>query len=83
MRISDEHFAEFKRIFKEEFGEDEFKKMTNEQLYESATKLVSLMEVVYKHQNSPDAQHKINKAYDVLFEETLNTYRGEGPIKEG
>ena len=24
MRISDEHFAEFKRIFKEQFGEEEF-----------------------------------------------------------
>jgi hypothetical protein len=52
MHISDEHFIEFKRIFKEEFGEDEFNKMTNDQLYDEATRLISLMETVYRHKNS-------------------------------
>lgn len=51
MRISDEHFAEFKRIFKEEFGEEEFNKLSNDQLYDEAIRLVSLMETVYKHIN--------------------------------
>jgi len=83
MQISDKHFAEFKRIYKEEFGEEEFNKRTEQELFEEATKLKSLMEIVYKHQNSPDNQSKIDKAYDILFEETLKTYRGEGPIKEG
>jgi len=52
MHISEEHFMEFKRIFKEEFGEEEFNKMSNEQLYEEAVRLISLMEAVYRHKNS-------------------------------
>lgn len=52
MSISDEHFIEFKKIFKEEFGEEQFNKLSNEQLYEEATRLISLMEAVYRHKNS-------------------------------
>lgn len=52
MPISQEHFIEFKRIFKEEFGEDEYNKMSNEQLYEEAIRLITLMEAVYRHKNS-------------------------------
>ena len=51
MHISDEHFVEFKRIYKEEFGEEEFNKRTEQELFESATKLITLVEVVYRHQN--------------------------------
>lgn len=71
MYISDEKFVKFKEIFKEEFGEEEFNKMTDQQLFESATKLITLMEVVYKHQNSHNNQAGIDKAFDVLFNETL------------
>lgn len=71
MHISDKHFAEYKRIYKEEFGEEALNKKTDQELYEEAIKLVSLMEVVYRHQNSPENQQKVDKAYDILFEETL------------
>lgn len=71
MKISEKHFLEFKKLCKEEFGEEAYNKMTEQQLLESATKLVTLMEVVYRHQNSPDSQQRLDKAYDILFEETL------------
>lgn len=48
MFISDKHFAEFKRIYKEEFGEEKYNKLTDQQLLESATKLITLMKIVYK-----------------------------------
>ena len=69
MLISHENFIKFKELYKEEFGEEEYNKMTEQQLFESATKLITLMRVVYKHTDS--SQDKLNKAYDTLFEETL------------
>lgn len=54
MLISDEHFAKFKEIYKKEFGEEEFNKKTEQQLLESATKLITLMRIVCKNTNSQD-----------------------------
>lgn len=51
MQILEEHFNRFKEIYKEEFGEDEFNKMTEEELRDSAMRLVTFMEAVYKHKN--------------------------------
>ena len=51
MHISEEHFAKFKVLMKEQVGEEEYSKMTEGQLFESATKLITLMEIVYKNQN--------------------------------
>lgn len=48
MQISEEQFNKFKKIYKESFGEDEFNKKTDQQLLESAIKLLTLMKVVYK-----------------------------------
>lgn len=48
MLISDEHFAKFKAIYKEEFGEEAYNKMTEQQLLESAIKLITLMKAVYE-----------------------------------
>jgi hypothetical protein len=48
MIISDKHFAEFKEIYKKEFSEEEFNKKTEQQLLESATKLVRLVEILYR-----------------------------------
>lgn len=73
MQIPEKYFTEFKELYKKEFGEEEYVKMTEQQLLESATKLVTLMEVVYKYQNSPDGQKRLDKAYDILFEETLKS----------
>lgn len=50
MHISDEQFTKFKQIYKEEFGEEEYNKKTEQQLLESATKLVNLIEILYKQQ---------------------------------
>lgn len=60
-----------KKSLNKNLEEDEFNKMTNKQLFESATKLITLMEVVYKHQNSPNNKEGIDKAFDVLFNKTL------------
>ncbi len=51
MLISDKHFAEFKRLYKEEFGDEAYNKMTEQQLLESATKLLRLVEIVYRPNN--------------------------------
>ena len=67
MLISGKHFTEFKRLYREEFGEKTYNKMTEQQLLESATKLLKLVKIVYKH---TDSQDTLNEAYNVLFEET-------------
>lgn len=46
--IKKEYFEKFKKLYKEEFGEDEFNKMSEQQLYESAMALVTLVQAVYK-----------------------------------
>ena len=51
MHISDEHFSKFNELMKEEVGEEKYNKMTEQELFESATKLVTLVETVYKYQN--------------------------------
>lgn len=48
MTISDEQFLKFKEIYKEECGEEEFNKKTDQHLFESAIKLVNLMKIIYK-----------------------------------
>ncbi len=48
MQISEKHFAEFKRLYKEEF-EEEYNKMSEQELMDSAVKLVTLIKTVYEH----------------------------------
>lgn len=48
MLISDEQFSDFKKLFREEFGEEEYNKKTDQQLYESAIKLITLVKIVYE-----------------------------------
>jgi hypothetical protein len=48
MLISDKNFIKFKELCKEEFGEEAYSKMTEQQLLESATKLVRLVEILYR-----------------------------------
>lgn len=45
--IKNEYFIKFKELYKEEF-EEEYSKMTEEQLFNSATALITLVEAVYK-----------------------------------
>lgn len=70
MLISDEQFKKFKKLYKEEFGEEKYNKMTEQQLLESATKLLKLVEIVYKPIESQDSQNRLDEAYNVLFKET-------------
>lgn len=46
--IKNEYFIKFKKLYKEEFGEEEYNKMTEEQLFNSATALINLLDAVYR-----------------------------------
>ena len=46
--LSKEQFEEYKRIYKEEFGEEKFNSRTEAQLLEEAIKLITLMKIIYK-----------------------------------
>lgn len=48
MHISDKHFLKFKELMKEKVGEEEFSKMTEQELLHSAIALVTLVKAVYK-----------------------------------
>lgn len=48
MKISEKDFIKFKEIYRAEFGEEEYNKMTEQQLLESATKLLTLVKIVYQ-----------------------------------
>ena len=48
VKIKEEYFIKFKKLYLEEFGEEEYNKMTEEQLFISATALINLVEVIYK-----------------------------------
>lgn len=46
--IKEEYFTKFKKLYLEEFGEEEYNKMTEEQLFNSATALITLLDAVYR-----------------------------------
>ncbi len=46
--IKEEYFIKFKKLYLEEFGEEEYNKMTEEQLFNSATALINLLDAVYR-----------------------------------
>lgn len=46
--IKEEYFIKFKKLYLEEFGEEEYNKMTEEQLFNSATALITLVDAVYR-----------------------------------
>lgn len=48
MQISDKHFLKFKELMKEKVGEEEFSKMTEQELFNSAVALVTLVKAVYQ-----------------------------------
>ena len=45
--IKEEYFIKFKKLYKEEF-EEEYNQMTEEQLFNSATALINLVDAVYR-----------------------------------
>lgn len=48
LTIKKKYFEKFKKLYREEFGEEKFNEMTEQQLFESAMALVTLVEAVYK-----------------------------------
>jgi len=48
MQIPEKYFLQFKELMRKKVGEDEYKKMTEQQLLESAIALVTLIRAVYK-----------------------------------
>lgn len=69
--ISDEALQEFKKIWKEQFGED----ISDEKAMDKGTALLTLMNVIYrpiKKEWATELQEKdntVNKAFDILFDE--------------
>ena len=61
MHISDKHFARFKELTREKVGEEKYNQMTEQELFESAIKLITLVEAVYKY-NNRDNYEKEEKA---------------------
>jgi hypothetical protein len=54
MQISEKDFLKFKELYKKEFGEEAYNKMTEQQLLESATKLLTLVKIVYQPINKEE-----------------------------
>lgn len=48
MQISDKHFLKFKELMREKVGDEAYDKMTEQELLESAIRLVNLVKVVYQ-----------------------------------
>ena len=48
MHISPGRFDEFKKIMKEHVGEEKFSTMSEQYLFESAIKLVTMLKIIYK-----------------------------------
>lgn len=52
MRIPEDSFAEFKELMRKHVGDEEYAKMTDQELYESAQKLLRLVQIVESEANS-------------------------------
>jgi len=48
MLISEKHLNEFKVLLKNKMGEKEFNKLSEQDILDSATKLLTLVKIVYK-----------------------------------
>lgn len=48
MNISEKHLNEFKELLKDKIGEEEFSKLSEQDILESATKLLTLVKIVYR-----------------------------------
>jgi hypothetical protein len=55
IQISEKYFLKFKELMRKKVGDEEYNKMTEQELFDSATKLVTLMNAVVKHKNKEKA----------------------------
>ncbi|MCC7004974.1 hypothetical protein IT397_03600 [Candidatus Nomurabacteria bacterium] len=64
MQISDKHFLKFKELVREKVGEEAYSKMTEQELLESAIKLVNLVRIVYQPMKKDDYE-KYRTKYEI------------------
>ncbi len=48
-QISEKYFLKFKELTREKLGEEEYKKMTEQELFNSFNALITLIGAVYRH----------------------------------
>ncbi len=51
MLISEKHLSDFKVLLKDKIGEEEFNKLSEQDILDSATKLLTLVKIVYQPTN--------------------------------
>lgn len=61
MRISQKALDEFKQIYKDEFGKD----LNDAEAYENASRLLRLMELVYKPMTKTDMEMILKRQADI------------------
>ncbi len=61
MQIQEKYFLQFKELMRKKVGEKEYKKMTEQQLLESATALITLIDAVYRPIKKEDYDKYKNK----------------------
>lgn len=49
--INDKYFIKYKELTRNKLGDEVYNKMTQQELFDGFTKLITLMEAVYQHQN--------------------------------
>ena len=59
IQISEKHFHKFKELMRKEVGDEKYNKMTEQELFSSATALVTLVGAVCKYKN--EERHIISK----------------------
>lgn len=82
MQIPEKHFLKFKELMREKLGDEEYSKLTEQELLHSAISLVTLMKAVYQPITKEDyekfhAEERVDKGYDVLFKETEKRNSGK------
>ncbi len=61
MQISDKHFLEFKELVRKKVGDEAYSKMTEQELLESAIKLITLVKTIYKPITKEDYENHKTK----------------------
>lgn len=54
IEISEKYFSRFKELTREKVGEEAYSKMTEQELFASATALITLLNAVYQNINRED-----------------------------
>ena len=74
MRIPPAALEEFKRIYKEEYGKD----LSDAEAYENASKMLRLMELVYKPMTKKDYEEITERQKVIRSQKTAREQASEG-----